>query len=191
MRCVPGNHDLGDGSGELPMDPRLLGAYREVFGPHHLVVKVGHWKLLGINAQLLGSGSVQELALWQWIEDRAGLAAAVAHTALFLRRPLLRQQSGERVRKGRYVPIEWAAPAIDGQYDDLHRDDGREPCGSPVRTAPRGQRDRDDARDKERPHDGVRQLDSRQDRGLDRRGWMIWHEAASRVGKWRCLRRIA
>ena len=33
MRCVPGNHDLGDGSGEVPRDDRLLEAYGDIFGP--------------------------------------------------------------------------------------------------------------------------------------------------------------
>ena len=86
---------------------------------------------------------------------------------------------------------EWTAPAVDRQHDDLHRDDGCEPCGSPMRTAQRGKRDRDDARDEECPHDGVRHLDRRENRGLLRRGWMICHEAASRVGCRRHLRRIA
>ena len=35
MRCVPGNHDLGDGSGEIPLDDRLLRAYGNSFGPDH------------------------------------------------------------------------------------------------------------------------------------------------------------
>ncbi|MES2226554.1 MAG: metallophosphoesterase [Pseudomonadota bacterium] len=103
MRCVPGNHDLGDGSGEMPLDDRLLAAYREVFGPDHWVVRAGDWRLLGINAQLLGSGSAQEDALWEWIAKQAGPAAEHGHTALFLHRPMLRLQSGERHRKGRYV----------------------------------------------------------------------------------------
>ena len=105
MRCVPGNHDLGDGSGEEPLDTRLLRIYREVFGPDHWVVDAGSWKLLGINAQLLGTDSAQELSLWQWIEDQAIHPGTHAHTALFLHRPLHRPQSGELARKGRYVPI--------------------------------------------------------------------------------------
>ena len=56
MRCVPGNDDLGDGSGESPLDERLLRAYRDIFGPDHWVIKAGDGKLLGINAQLLGTG---------------------------------------------------------------------------------------------------------------------------------------
>jgi predicted phosphodiesterase len=102
-RCVPGNHDVGDGSGESPLDERLLGEYRDCFGPDHWVVRVGAWKLLGINAQLLGTDSAREEALWTWIAEQAGPAAGHAHTALFLHRPVLRPQPNERVRKGRYV----------------------------------------------------------------------------------------
>ena len=102
-RCVPGNHDLGDGSGELPLDDRLLSAYIDVFGPDHWVVKVGDWKLLGINAQLLGTDSAREEALWEWIAKQVVPAAEHAHTALFLHRPMLRPQLGELTRKGRYV----------------------------------------------------------------------------------------
>jgi hypothetical protein len=114
MHCVPGNHDMGDGSGEMPLDTRLLGAYQDVFGPDHWAIKVGHWKLLGINAQLLGGGSAQEQALWRWIEDQAGMTAPNAHTALFLHRPLLRQKAGERARKGRYVPIDATERLLNG-----------------------------------------------------------------------------
>jgi predicted phosphodiesterase len=103
VRCVPGNHDLGDGSGESPVDERLLRAYRDIFGPDHWVIKTGGWKLLGINAQMLGTDSAQEAALWEWIAEQAGPAPDHAHTALFLHRPMLRPRSGEFARKGRYV----------------------------------------------------------------------------------------
>jgi predicted phosphodiesterase len=103
MRCVPGNHDLGDGSGETPLDGRLLRAYGDVFGPDRWVVERGHWKLLGINAQLLGTDSAQEAALWAWIESQARPAPGHWHTALFLHRPMLRSGSSELARKGRYV----------------------------------------------------------------------------------------
>jgi len=101
MRCVPGNHDLGDGSGEVPLDSRLLGAYGDTFGADRWRVQAGDWQLLGINAQLLGTNSAQEFALWRWLDDVAEQAAA--HTALFLHRPVRRPLLGELARKGRYV----------------------------------------------------------------------------------------
>lgn len=103
MRCVPGNHDLGDGSGEIPLDARLLGAYGDIFGADRWLVRAGGWQLIGINAQLLGSDSAQEAAQWQWLDDIAGQAATATHTAVFLHRPVWRPNSGELARKGRYV----------------------------------------------------------------------------------------
>jgi len=102
MWCVPGNHDLGDGSGDAPLDVGLLNAYRNVFGPDHWLVKAGDWTLLGVNAQLLGTDTPQEEGLWQWIATQAE-AADLTHAALFLHRPLLRPTSGEINRRGRYV----------------------------------------------------------------------------------------
>jgi predicted phosphodiesterase len=103
MRCVPGNHDLGDGSGEVPLNAGLIGAYRDAFGLDHWRVNAGDWMLLGIDAQLLGSDGPQELALWQWIEDQTIGPATHSNTALFLHRPVFRPRPGELDRKGRYV----------------------------------------------------------------------------------------
>jgi hypothetical protein len=114
MRCVPGNHDVGDGSGEAPLDVRSLSVYRSVFGVDHWAVDVGHWKVIGINAQLLGSGSSQEQALWQWLGRQAGAFDTQTRTALFLHRPLLRRQPGEAARVGRYVPSAACERLLDG-----------------------------------------------------------------------------
>jgi predicted phosphodiesterase len=140
MLCIPGNHDLGDGSGEVPLDTRLLAAYEQAFGPDHWVVTAGDWKLLGINAQLLGTDSPQELALWQWIENQAHRYGTHARTAIFLHRPVLRPQPGEVTRKGRYVASEARNRLLNGplrptlrmvvsghthQYLDIESDDVR------------------------------------------------------------------
>jgi len=113
MRCVPGNHDLGDGSGESPLDTALLDAYADVFGPDHWQVQAGQWNLLGINAQLLGTDSPQEEALWEWLATQAS-AADLRHTALFLHRPLLRPTPGELTRQGRYVSAAATRRLLDG-----------------------------------------------------------------------------
>ncbi len=103
LKCVPGNHDLGDGCGEVPLDERLLTAYGEAFGPDRWVVETGSWRLFGINAQLLESGTPQEHALWAWLAEQTAAASGFEHSALFLHRPLLQQESGDAPRKGRYV----------------------------------------------------------------------------------------
>lgn len=102
-RCVPGNHDLGTGSGEVPFDAHLLEAYREALGPDRWVLRTGGWRLLGINAQLLGTDSAEEASLWAWLDDLCAEDGGHGQTALFLHRPLWRQRAGEVVRKGRHV----------------------------------------------------------------------------------------
>jgi hypothetical protein len=114
MRCVPGNHDLGDGSGELPLDINLLQAYRASFGSDHWLLEAGAWRLLGINAQLLGTGSSEEAALWTWMEEQLGTTQEPGNTALFLHRPLLRMLPGETARKGRYVGRAATERLLDG-----------------------------------------------------------------------------
>lgn len=114
MLCLPGNHDLGDGSGEQAFDARLREAYRAHFGADCWAVKAGDWKLLGINAQLLGTGSNEEDRQWQWLTSQASASADHAHTALFLHRPLLRLQPAEHDRHGRYVRKEETARLLAG-----------------------------------------------------------------------------
>lgn len=103
IRCLPGNHDMGDGSGEMPLDDELLASYKHQFGPDHWNVKLDGWQLLGINAQLLGSESPQELAQWRWIEALAAANTPGTRTALFLHRPLARVRPGDPKTSGRYV----------------------------------------------------------------------------------------
>ena len=102
-RCVPGNHDLGTGSGEVPLDLQRLAAYRDALGPDRWVLRAGDWRLLGINAQLLGTDSAEEASLWAWLAEQCRQAGDHGQTALFLHRPLWRQRPGELVRPGRYV----------------------------------------------------------------------------------------
>ena len=119
--CLPGNHDVGDGSGEAALDHRLLRAYEDSFGPDHWVSKAEGWKLLGINAQLLGSGSTQEAAMWAWIEEQADPSLDHEHTALFLHRPLLRRESGEMTSEGRYVSSAAAKRLLEGPLQSTLR----------------------------------------------------------------------
>lgn len=109
MHCVPGNHDVGDASGEAPFDAALLAAYVDRFGPDHWVLHAADWMLMGLNAQLMGSGTAEEVAQWRWIELQANLAGPQANTVLFLHRPVLRPAPSETTRKGRYV----SRPACD------------------------------------------------------------------------------
>lgn len=106
MMCVPGNHDLGDCSGEVPFDPSLRAAYCSHLGPDHWSLQVGDWLMLGVNAQLFGSRSDAEASQWEWIEQVAREIDDHVGVALFMHRPLARPHPTERLRRGRYVPEE-------------------------------------------------------------------------------------
>jgi len=111
MRFLPGNHDLGesqdapayaDGRREASIDAYRRESYLKHFGPDWWSVDVPGWRILGINAQLLGSdlGAARE-------QDRAiGDAAAGLGSrklALFLHKPLFDQRFDEAELTGRFV----------------------------------------------------------------------------------------
>ncbi len=62
MRCLPGNHDMGGGSGKVALDDAPLASYQRRFGPDHWSAVVGRSQLVGINAQRLGSETPKELS---------------------------------------------------------------------------------------------------------------------------------
>jgi len=114
MHCLPGNHDMGDGSGEAPLDDALLASYTRQFGPDRWHLAADGWSLLGINAQLLGSGTPQEDEQWRWIEAIATASAPAARSVLFLHRPLVRVRPDDPKDKGRYVAQAARERLIDG-----------------------------------------------------------------------------
>jgi predicted MPP superfamily phosphohydrolase len=85
---LPGNHDVGDEPpGQDPaqlITPARLANWTAAFGDDRWVRDIGGWRLVGINAQLCGSGLPQEDALWQWIDSTLTDAPSV----LFLHKPL-------------------------------------------------------------------------------------------------------
>ena len=69
---VPGNHDIGDnpGSSDGPTidDARNL-RWIDRIGPDSWNVDIGAWAVVGVNAQLFGSGLDAEAQQWAWLED--------------------------------------------------------------------------------------------------------------------------
>ena len=119
---VPGNHDIGDNPipGEDPTDhvtEERLGRWTQWVGPHWWATDVGDWRLVGVNAQLFGSGLPAEDEQWTWLE---GVLAAPATRerplALVSHKPL--QGSDQELATApsvRFVP----APARDRLRDLL------------------------------------------------------------------------
>jgi 3',5'-cyclic AMP phosphodiesterase CpdA len=96
---LPGNHDVGDEPpGQDPdqiIDARRLARWDAALGRDRFVHDVGGWRLLGVNAQLFGSGLTRETEQNRWID--AQLAAADLPVALFLHKPLFIDSAEEDV----------------------------------------------------------------------------------------------
>jgi 3',5'-cyclic AMP phosphodiesterase CpdA len=106
LLTLPGNHDMGDNpfgdlagphAPDIPdryafVTPGLLARYREAFGPDRWIADVGGWRLVGLDAQLLGSGLPDEDEQWAWLSEVAAAMAAPGggpeYVALFLHKPL-------------------------------------------------------------------------------------------------------
>ncbi|MDY7105749.1 MAG: metallophosphoesterase [Actinomycetota bacterium] len=92
-RAVPGNHDIGE-PGLAPGDERAvtnarLARWRRAWGHDHWAVDLGSWRVVGLNAMVLGSGLTAEWAQDRWLDEQLASAADEGrHVALFLHKPL-------------------------------------------------------------------------------------------------------
>ncbi len=101
-RAVPGNHDVGDaGHARQPVDARRLAAWHRHFGPDRWIEDIGPdgtgWRLVGIDAMLIGDGAPEEAMQMAWL-DEVMTTAGAQRIAWFLHRPLFLDapQEGDR-----------------------------------------------------------------------------------------------
>jgi 3',5'-cyclic-AMP phosphodiesterase len=92
-RAVPGNHDVGDNP--LPGMPDSLAVndarrerWLDVVGLDWWSVRVSGWLLLGVNAQLAGSGLAAEASQWSWLGKQIAQAGEGLRIALLSHKPL-------------------------------------------------------------------------------------------------------
>ena len=98
--AIPGNHDIGD---EPPgqdakqlIDVDRLGRWDRSFGADRWRFVAGGWRLIGLNAQLFGSGLEREDEQRRWLETE--LEAAAGHpVALFLHKPVFLEDVADPV----------------------------------------------------------------------------------------------
>jgi 3',5'-cyclic AMP phosphodiesterase CpdA len=111
FRFVPGNHDVGDNPpgpdvpAKHPLGRQLLEQFRASFGPDFWSAEADGWLIIGLNAQLFGSGSAEEAAQWRWLEqriDNAGTRPAI----LMQHKPLFQKTRDDALPHIRYVPLE-------------------------------------------------------------------------------------
>jgi 3',5'-cyclic AMP phosphodiesterase CpdA len=73
-RAVPGNHDIGDAPsasidpGEV-VNPERVARWCDQICPDHWAIDLGAWHLVGVNAQLFGTGLPAEEDQWAFLED--------------------------------------------------------------------------------------------------------------------------
>jgi len=98
-RVVAGNHDVGDArDARKPVNTERLGAWQRHFGPDRWVEDVAEgahrWRLVGLNAMLIGSGEPEEDEQTSWLEQVMA-EAGERRIAWFLHRPLFLEYPSE------------------------------------------------------------------------------------------------
>jgi hypothetical protein len=85
VMALPGNHDVGDEPpGQDPdqiIDVNRLARWDSSFATDRWALDAGGWRLIGVNAQLFGSGLARERVQDQWLDEQ--LCTAGRPTALF------------------------------------------------------------------------------------------------------------
>jgi 3',5'-cyclic AMP phosphodiesterase CpdA len=123
VMALPGNHDVGDEPpGQDPkqiIDADRLARWDNTFATDRWAVNAGAWRLVGVNAQLFGSGLAREHAQDQWLDEQ--LSTAGRPTALFLHKPLFLERPDEDVANHRCM----VPPARKRLLDKLNRSDVR------------------------------------------------------------------
>lgn len=90
VRVIPGNHDIGDTPYDgvrQPINDERIIRYRGAFGQNWWAEDLGTWRLIGLDALIMGSGHADEAVQWDWLA--AELAAAKDRpVGLFVHKPL-------------------------------------------------------------------------------------------------------
>ena len=109
VRTIPGNHDLGDNPAspedtpKQPIADNRRDRYLAHFADEFWTQDAGDWRLIAMNAQLLGSGLPTEESQWSFLAQ-AFRDAGQKPIALFLHKPLFKDEPGEtNESKHRYV----------------------------------------------------------------------------------------
>jgi len=111
IRFLPGNHDIGDNPpgpdvpSKEPLDLARLVEYRAVFGADYWSIETEGGRLIGLNAQLLGSATAAEDAQWHWLEREVTALQAGAPIVLLLHKPMFQEGPDDDTPHIRYVPL--------------------------------------------------------------------------------------
>jgi len=106
LGVVPGNHDGGappglPGHAAVVADDRVA-AFRAAFGADRFARRAGRWTVVGIDVQVLGSGTAAEDEQWRWL-DEVLVGDGAGPTAVVLHKPLAVPEADRPGRPARYV----------------------------------------------------------------------------------------
>lgn len=88
FRALPGNHDVGEaGHPRQPVTAARLGRWHARFGEDRWLEDLPGWRLIGLDAMILGSGIAAEAEQAAWLEA-AMAGCAGRRIAWFLHKPL-------------------------------------------------------------------------------------------------------
>jgi hypothetical protein len=107
VRFIPGNHDVGDSqdapSHGLPaISAERRERYVEIYGPDYWLLDVPGWRIVAIDAQLLGSDLVAAAEQLEFIAA-ASAGRGERQLALFVHKPLFHLAPDEDAITGRFV----------------------------------------------------------------------------------------
>jgi 3',5'-cyclic AMP phosphodiesterase CpdA len=95
FRAVPGNHDVGDSNHRhQPVNPERVARWNRYFGTDRWSLDIEEWRLIGLDAMLVGSGLSEEAAQLAWL-DGVMAQAEGRRLAWFLHRPLFIEDPDE------------------------------------------------------------------------------------------------
>lgn len=105
-RFIPGNHDLGEAQdapphpGCVPISAERRARYIRHFGEDFWCLDVPGWRLVALNAQLLGS-DLDDAAVQ--VDFLRGAIDTERRVALFIHKPLFHESPDENVVAGRFI----------------------------------------------------------------------------------------
>ncbi|TCR63180.1 metallophosphoesterase [Bosea sp. BK604] len=98
VRLIPGNHDLGDNVAEPWMGQGVtaerLAAFLATHGTDRFALDLASWRIIGLNAQIFGTGFAREEEQWSWFGE-AMRDAGRRPVILVLHKPLALWTSAE------------------------------------------------------------------------------------------------
>ncbi len=110
IRYLPGNHDIGDNppgpgvTAKHPLDSARIDDFHAAFGPDYWVFDADGWRVIGLNAQLFGTETVEGMKQWSWLTEVVAESRALP-LILLLHKPLFQDSPADKIPHHRYVPV--------------------------------------------------------------------------------------